>query len=70
MTLTPRNTAPRNIVATSHMTWVKGGRPVCAARTASAIVSELKISTAVLKAPQPIARCALASWKAAGEAAR
>ena len=54
----------------SHITCVLAGRPVCAARTARAIVSELKIRTAVLKAPQPIDRWWLASWKASGAAAR
>ena len=51
MTLTPRKTQPSEIVRISQMTvavrWL-----VCAALTASAIVSELPMSTAVLSAPR------------------
>ena len=50
--LTPRNAAPKNIVATSQTTCVFGFALVCAARTASAIVSELTIRTTVLTPPQ------------------
>ena len=54
MTLTPRKTLPRKIVASSQLTvalrWL-----VWAARTASAMVSELPISTAVLNRPHEIA---------------
>ncbi len=51
---------------TSHITCVLAGALVCAARTAIAIVSELKIRTAVLKAPSQTFRCELASWKPIG----
>ena len=56
MALTPRNATPKNIVATSQNTCVFGGALVCAARTASAIVSELTIRTIVLTAPQTTLR--------------
>ena len=54
MTLTPRNTLPRTIVASSQLTvalrWL-----VCAERTASAMVSELPMRTAVLNSPHEMA---------------
>ena len=56
--------------STIQVTCVFAGSLVCAARTARAIVSELKIRTAVLKPPQPMLRCALASWNAAGDCER
>ena len=54
ITLTPRNTLPRTIVASSQLTvalrWL-----VWAERTASAIVSELPMRTAVLNNPHEMA---------------
>ena len=50
--LMPRNAAPKTIVETSQKTCVSRFWLVCAARTASAIVSELTIRIAVLTAPQ------------------
>jgi hypothetical protein len=70
ITFTPRNAAPRIIVATSQATCVLGGALVCAARTASAMVSELTMSTTVLAAPQMTFRWLLASAKPSGDCQR
>ena len=51
MTFTPRKTSPRTIVRISQTT-VACRLLNCAARTASAIVSELPMSTTVFSAPQ------------------
>jgi hypothetical protein len=56
ITLMPRNADPSTIVATRKATCNFRGALVCAARTASAIVSELTISTIVLIAPQMTSR--------------
>ncbi len=52
MALIPRNNRPRNIVYPRYVICVLTGWLVCAARTASAIVSELMIRIAVFAAPQ------------------
>ena len=70
ITLTPRKTTPRIMVVMIHMIWVRGFSPVCAERTAKAMVNELKIRTAVLKAPSLTSRWALASWKPIGSRER
>jgi hypothetical protein len=54
-------------VATSQPTWTFGRALVCAARTASAMVSELTISTTVLTAPQMTLRWLLASANPSGD---
>ena len=46
--------SPKNIVATSHRPASCGFAPVCAERTAIAIVSELTIRTTVLTPPQTL----------------
>ena len=51
ITFTPRNTVPRIMVRISQFT-VAWRLLVCAPRTAIAMVSELPISTAVLRPPQ------------------
>ena len=56
MYLTPKKAQPRMIVATSHPVIALRPALVCAARTASAMVRLLAISTMVLKVPQPMLR--------------
>ena len=64
--LTPRKTKPSSTVAAMNPTWTLRDLPTCVAHTASAIVREDAMSTAVLKVPIFQSRWLLAAMNACG----